>query len=150
MVVLRGEGVKELYVVNADGTGLHFCLQFGKHPIWHPKEDQILCTMSDGIWLLDADGKGRRKIARGLNRGHPSYSPDGSMIATDSFRGRGHLYLIDPQSGKWRKLCNGPIINDYIPVTGSCHLHPVWSRDGKSILFDCNRGGTAQLYQVFV
>ena len=150
MVVLRGEGVKELHVVNADGSDLHFCSQFGKHPSWHPNEDQILCTMSDGIYVVDADGKGKRRIARGLNRGHPSYSPDGSLIATDSFRGVGDVYLIDPRTGEWRKLCSAPIVNQYRPVTGSCHQHPVWSRDGKSIIFDCNRSGTAQIYQVFV
>ena len=100
---------------------------------------------------VDADGKAKRKISD-HGWGHPSYSPDGSLICTDLIagKGRGGVYLIEPRTGKPKKLCNAPTIQEYKAVTGSCHQHPVWSRDGKSIIFDCNQSGTSQIYQVFL
>ena len=146
------ERVKEFCIVNADGSDLHFCTRFSNHPIWHPTEDRILCNMPEGMCLMDANGKGKQKITY-FGKGHPSYSPDGSIICTDwpgSGKGCGYVYLIDPRTGKPSKLCRVPFMEEHKPVSGSCHPHPAWSRDGRSIIFDSNQSGTSQLYQVFI
>ena len=151
LVVLHGQGCHEIHVVNADGSDLHFCSNFGGHPIWHPKENRILSCTGGKLCLVDADGKGKQ-IVSSFGTGHPSYNPDGNLICTDTIggKGKGYVYLVDPKTGKQRKLCNAPTLSKYKPVSGSCHPHPVWSRDGKSIIFECNQSGTAQLYQVFI
>lgn len=144
--------VKDVYVVNADGTGLKRVGEFGNHPLWHPNGRQILTNSpfegrpGNSLVLLDA-GTGARELATTAmaGSGHPSYSPDGQWILVDHVlpaEGHGSLNLIHVPTGQTRHLVQLHV-TDHSHV--GTHLHPVWSRDGRQILYASDATGTAQL-----
>ncbi|MEA3401882.1 MAG: hypothetical protein U9R79_11640 [Armatimonadota bacterium] len=156
MVVLVGydeqgsQLVKEIYIADADGGDLHFVMTFRHHHMWHPNSRQVIGNCEDGLYIVNADGSGRRKITD-LAQGHPSFSPDGSMIVTDCYGGEyaDMLVLIDPETGEIEPLCSVPTVHGRSHEVGT-HPHPCWAPDGRSILYDSDQEGHCQLYQVFV
>jgi hypothetical protein len=83
--------------------------------------------------------------------GHPSYSPDGSMVLTDTYadhRGMQRLLLVDARE-ELRELgrFHSPI-NIRVRHHGEakCDLHPRWDRQGRYVCFDSAHSGTRALY----
>ena len=140
----------EVYTMRADGSDLHYALTMSHHPIWHPNGEQVIFNWTDGLYIVNWDGTGQRKISD-CREGHPSFSPDGSLIATDGFGGdwRDAIILISPETGEARKLCGVPTIHGRSHETGT-HPHPYWAPDGESLIYDSDETGHCQLYQVFV
>ncbi len=144
--------VKDVYVVNADGSGLQRVGEFGNHPIWHPNGREILANSpfdgrpGNSLVLTDVETSAQRlatdKIA---GHGHPSFAPDGWRLVVDHVlggEGRGSLTLVDVEAGSVEHLVQLRVVDH--THTGT-HLHPVWSRDGSQILFASDATGTAQL-----
>ena len=78
--------------------------------------------------------------------GHPSYSPDGKLIVTDTYPDKHRLSSIYIMNGdnislKARVFAPFKYDNDT-----RCDLHPRWSRDGQSICFDAVFEGQRRLY----
>ncbi|MGD9498821.1 MAG: TolB family protein, partial [Armatimonadota bacterium] len=140
----------EVFSMNADGSELTFSCSIAHHPIWHPDGEHILFNAGDGMYLVRWDGTDLRKVSD-CNVGHPSFSRDGSMIVTDGYGAEwgDALWLIDPETGATTKLCTVPTVHGRSHERGT-HPHPVWSPDGRSILYDSDQTGHCQLYQVFV
>lgn len=144
--------VKDVYVVNADGSGLKRVGEFGNHPLWHPNGRQVLTNSSfegrPGTSLVLTDVEtGERCLASAAmsGSGHPSFSPDGSRIVLDHVlrnEGYGSLNLIDVAAGSVEHLVQVRVC-DHTHV--GTHLHPVWSRDGRQVLYASDATGTAQL-----
>lgn len=121
------------------------------HPAWHPDQKSIV---EMAYTLIDSDtGKERRLPNLPAVRGdHPSASPDGKLIVTDttmdkfggdakewgivlpSARGTDHVLLhrFDNSRGaaSWRRS----------------HPHPVFSPDGRRIYFNVSSGQWTQLF----
>lgn len=80
--------------------------------------------------------------------GHPSYSPDGQLVVTDTYPDRARIASI--------KVMDGDNINVIARVFAPfrydndtrCDLHPRWSRDGNYICFDSVFEGHRGLYIV--
>lgn len=78
--------------------------------------------------------------------GHPSYSPDGKLIVTDTYPDRARIASV--------KVMDGDNVNVIARVFAPfkydndtrCDLHPRWSRDGKYICFDSIFEGHRGLY----
>ncbi|MFP4250873.1 MAG: carbohydrate binding domain-containing protein [Armatimonadota bacterium] len=156
MVVLVGSSetgsrlVKEIYIANADGSDLKFVMTFAHHHMWHPNSQQVIANCDDGLFIVNYDGTGKRKISD-LAQGHPSFSPDGSMIATDCFGGEysDMVVLIDPETGEVEPLASCPTVHGRSHEVGT-HPHPSWAPDGKSVIYDSDQEGHVQVYQAFV
>lgn len=147
----RGRAIfVEVYTVNVDGTGLTYSCSIAHHPIWHPDGERILFNAADGMYLVNWDGTGLRKVSD-CNVGHPSVSPDGTTIVTDGYGGTwgDALWLIDVESGETRKLCNVPNVHGRTHERGT-QPHPVWSHDGTRVIYDSDESGRSQLYEVWV
>ena len=88
------------------------------------------------------------------NDGHPSYSPDGSLIVTDSYPNRARIASINIMSGNERKKENTTIVKVFAPFKYDndtrCDLHPRWNHTGDKICFDSIFEGHRGLYVVDV
>ena len=144
--------VKDIYVVNTDGTGLKRVGEFGNHPLWHPNGKEILTNSpfegrpGNSLVLTDVETGGHRLATDKIGGfGHPSFSPDGSRICVDyvlAGEGQGSLNLVDVESGRVEHLVQMRVY-DHSHV--GTHLHPVWRQDGKQIMYASDASGTAQL-----
>ena len=144
--------VKDIYVVNADGTGLKRVGEFGNHPLWHPNGEEILTNSpfedrpGNSLVLIDVETGSLRLATDKIGGfGHPSFSPDGSRIVVDyvlSGEGYGSLNLVEVESGHVEHLVQMRV-HDHSHV--GTHLHPVWRQDGKQIMYASDASGRAQL-----
>lgn len=143
--------VKDLYTVRPDGTGLRYVGPFGNHPIWHPDSHHIL---TNSLWhpgdkrtslvLIDADTGERTLLTTRLSgSGHPSFSPDGRYVAIDRvWSDIGEMFLLDTHRDTVDLLAC-PRVTDHSHA--GTHLHPVWSRDGRNLLYASDASGVSQI-----
>lgn len=80
--------------------------------------------------------------------GHPSYSPDGSFIVTDTYPDRARVASLKIMKREDVKV----VVRVFAPFKYDndtrCDLHPRWSRDSKLICFDSVFEGHRGLYVV--
>ena len=147
--------VKDIYVVNADGTGLKRVGEFGHHPLWHPDCRRILANAEFpgrpklSMVLYDTE-TGERSLATQAiaGMGHPSYSPDGRWIAADYVlpgEGGASLLVVDALTDTAYDVLHMGVLNH--SHTGT-HLHPAWSWDSQELLVASDASGRAQLVVV--
>jgi Tol biopolymer transport system component/serine/threonine protein kinase len=92
------------------------------------------------IWVADANGRNETQITRfgGSLTGTPRWSPDGRTIACDARPdGQPDIYVVDVETRKTVRITSEPT-EDVVPS---------FSRDGKSVYFASNRGGSWQVWK---
>ena len=86
------------------------------------------------------------------NDGHPSYSPDRSLIVTDTYPDRARIAEVKIMDGDERKKENTTIARAFAPFKYDndtrCDLHPRWNHAGDKICFDSIFEGHRGLYVV--
>jgi Tol biopolymer transport system component len=87
------------------------------------------------------------------NDGHPSYSPDGSRVVTDSYPNRSRIadikILKDTDFSTNEAIVVARVFAPFKYNNDTrCDLHPRWSRDGSKICFDSVHEGNRGLYKV--
>lgn len=87
--------------------------------------------------------------------GHPSYSPDGRLIVTDTYPDRARVASIKIMDGKNEKRRDVKVIaRVFAPFKYDndtrCDLHPRWSRAGDKICFDSVFEGHRGLYVISI
>jgi eukaryotic-like serine/threonine-protein kinase len=88
---------------------------------------------------LDNRGKEQGTVADRGSYDNPALSPDGRRVAVAQFDrqdGNSNIWVVDLSRGNSTKVTFNPGRNDF----------PVWSPDGKSIVFASNRSGPMDLY----
>lgn len=121
------------------------------HPSWHPDKKSIVET---AFFLYNSDdGKYVRLPGLPAVRGdHPSASPDGKLIVTDTTMDR-----FGKDANSWGIVLadargnNHVMIHQFLNNAGArswrrSHPHPVFSADGKRIYFNVSSGPWTQLY----
>lgn len=129
-----------LYVVSQSGRGRRLLAVAADQPAWSPGRKRIAFAGAGyggrqaGIWVMNADGTGKRRLTGRAGDGEPTSSPDGRRIA---YRSNGDLWTVAASGGPVRRLFGGAATNE-----GS----PDWSPDGKWIAYQSNRGGESQIW----
>jgi Tol biopolymer transport system component len=128
-------GKKDLWSVNADGTGLKQ-LTDATHtdlsPVVSPDGRYIVfqsCrnATSDrayNIWRIDADGRNPTQLTRGNYDSEPTFSPDGQSVV---------YVTTEEHVPKLRKVPIGG--GQPVPLTQEFAQHPIFSPDGKLLVY---------------
>lgn len=125
------EGVpRRVIVANADGSN-RMDLGPGSDPAWSPDGTKIAFALSPDIWVMNADGSGRRPLTDDPAPTHrvssPTWSPDGTRIAFNVDGTR--IFVVAAGGGIASLLVDPP------PVTVGALA---WSPLGDRIAFGTN------------
>ncbi len=143
-------GDPQVYVSDPNGAELHrltFSPSVNISPVWNPKTGNELAFVSDRsgspqIYIMNADGTNlRRLITSGGNAVNPTWSPNGLFIAFGwdvSETGTYDIYLIEISSGRIVQLTHNAGAND----------RPWWAPDGRHLVFQSNRTGTKEIWEM--
>lgn len=145
-------GKKDLWSINADGTGLRQ-LTDGPHkdhsPVVSPDGRYIVfqsCRNDPNkdptynIWRVDSDGRNPTQLTRGTYDSEPAISPDGESVVYVAREG--HV-------PKLRRVSIGG--GQPVPVTDEFSQHPAFSPDGKMLAYyRMNQKQRDQRHLVFI
>ena len=87
-----------------------------------------------------------------LNKdGHPSYSPNGDLLLTDTYPDKIGYQSLLLYSAKSKLIELGRFRHPMLPVLRyseevRCDLHPRWDRSGKRVCFDSTHEGSRAMY----
>lgn len=129
-----------------DGPGYDY------QPDWSPDGKSVIyVSYQKGameLWLLDlASGKSVELTNGGAVNVEPRWSPDGKRIVfvSTAYNKRFHIFQADVNNNKLENVVRltGETKSDlprYYYSSYDTEISPVWTRDGKEILFVSNRG----------
>jgi Tol biopolymer transport system component len=129
-----------------DGPGYDY------QPDWSPDGRSVVYVSYQNdameLWLLDVgSGKSQQLTSGGAVNVEPRWSPDGKRIVfvSTSYNKRFHIFRADVNDGKLGNVVRltGETKSElprYYYSAFDTEISPVWTRDGKEILFVSNRG----------
>lgn len=91
------------------------------------------------LYRLDLEGGDPRAtpLTTGTNLGHPSWSPNGQMIAFEAeFGGEGEIAVLDLGNGAVKRVTH----------RSGNEAFPAWSPDGRSLAFAADRLGNSDIW----
>lgn len=145
------------YVVNVDGNGQGSPglrrITDGVDAIWSPDGQQIAFTRwrePRGVWVINADGSGERRVFDWIEARWPSWSPDGARILFSRLTGgrreavelcfRGFCFTLPPHT-QWQLGIVDPSDGTFTePPASQYSLAPIWSPDGERIVYADEQG----------
>lgn len=135
------ETPRYLATISADGTAVERLEPLAGRPggigpqAWSPDGTQLVFASQDGIYVMNADGTGVRRVTRYEGDHacfdlHPSWSPDASTIAFAVMCEGGNegLWTVAIDGSARRQLIAGDYESDE-------YRSPVWSPDGTRVAF---------------
>ncbi|HET9112686.1 MAG TPA: Tol-Pal system beta propeller repeat protein TolB [Burkholderiales bacterium] len=139
LVLTRDNSGSQIYVINADGSGLKR-LTFGggidTEPDWSPSGQSLLFTSGRGgspqIYMMPASGgMARRMTFQGNYNVSPAWSPDGKSFAyVQRTDGRFRIAVMDIASGQTQVLTQGGFDES-----------PSFAANGKMIVYAARQNG---------
>jgi TolB protein len=129
-----------------DGPGYDY------QPDWSPDGKSLVYVsyQKDAmeLWLLDlTSGKARQLTEGGAVNVEPRFSPDGKRIVfvSTSYNKRFHVFRADLHDGQLENVVRltgetKSTLPRYYYSAFDTEINPVWTRDGREILFVSNRG----------
>lgn len=136
-----------IWVSDADGNNARRLTDqrdYEFDPAFAPDNQTVIFKQGDDLWTVTLNNPTPERITpenNNLSEAAPAYSPDGKKIV---FMGQGnrdktwHIYTINSDGSGLVRLTKGQ----------SRNLSPVWSPDGRHILFYSDRSGSYELYEM--
>ena len=144
-----------LVTVNVDGTEMYNLSDddMVSHCYW--KDDKTIIAFENkkktgaGYYLMrDKTQKYRQLWPHITSDGHPSYSPDGRLVVTDTYPNRKRMAILKILNEDFNIVVAKVFAPFKYDNDTRCDLHPRWSRDGGKICFDSVYEGHRGLYMV--
>ena len=156
--IVDGKKYDRLLTCDLDGTGLHNLLDedMVSHSYWLDEERIITYanTYADGrqYYILKDKCRERTIAMNGLLKedGHPSLSPNGKFIVTDTypnFRRKQTIYVYDVEHARVSKAAE-IYANPRYSEECRCDLHPRWNHSSSAICFDGAQKKKRQVYVI--
>jgi TolB protein len=129
-----------------DGPGYDY------QPDWSPDGKSVVYVsyQKDAmeLWVLDlASGKSRQLTDGGAVNVEPRWSPDGKKLiwVSTQYNKRFHVFLADFAAGELKNIVRltgetRSSLRRYYYSAFDMEINPVWTRNGKEILFVSNKG----------
>lgn len=143
-----GKGTCRLHLIRDDGTNereLAITLGTG-HQVWMGKTKRVLSTQLPEDWAIvsiDEREPTPKVIARGANFWHCGVSDDAQWAISDTNWPDIGLQLVNIRTGKFRTLCHSKSSSG---APQWSHPHPVFSPDGKKVVFNSDRTGIPHVF----
>lgn len=154
----KRDGNGELYLVNADGTGLRRLTQTPDlrevRPTWHPdgrrlafhslpRDDTSLDNPDLEVLDVVTGARSRLTDTPGAKEVKPAWSPDGRSIAFEG--GEPAVWSAAPNDDIWvLRLSDGR--RTRVTDHPGREWYPAWSPDGRHLAFMSGRDGTFDVY----
>jgi TolB protein len=129
-------------VIDVDGSNLR-TLAEGRQPAWSPEGVKIAFVGGErgpGLYLMDTNGAGVRRLTTHPHDSQPTWSPDGHRLA---FTRDGTIVSMNLDGTGLDRLTAGPAFSELVA------LGPAYSPDGTRIAFAAVREGESE-YEVWV
>jgi Tol biopolymer transport system component len=128
----------EVYLLSRDGQKIKKIFQDANFEDFSPDGKSLLYTSCDkqaSLYLYSLESKAVQKISDTLKITSASWAPTGNWIVVSAMTddGTGDLYLISTRAQGFERLTQTPGVDESFPV---------FSKDGKFLVFISNRYGT--------
>ncbi len=156
------DGVKYDRMITANYDGSDPCLMMDDDMVSHSnwKDDENIVSFANSkqfgnaYHLLKDHTQERKEFGAGIlnSDGHPSYSPDGKYLVTDTYPNFHHkqkIYLCDLQKNTICSIVEIYHNTKYHDDT-RCDLHPRWRPDSREICVDGACEAKRQVYKVSI
>ena len=137
-----GKRVEEIWLVQADGTGLRR-VRPGADPVWSPDGKRLAFgQFSTGriyTWVMDRDGRHARRLGHGLIDAAPTdWSRDGRRLLLTRWTtgNAGEIWSVNVDGSGSRRLTR----------SRADDFDASWSPDGRAILFTSDRAGSKDVW----
>jgi TolB protein len=131
IIFSHGSATGQIYIINSDGTHEHMLSShIGEFARYSPDGKKIAYgDRTDGqIHIMNADGTHNHALTNFGNNDYPDWSPSGTKIGwTSNATGSNQIWMMKPDG-----------THDHAVTTfGNDGFSPVFSPDGKSMLYNC-------------
>lgn len=124
----RKSGKSNVYIVNANGTGLRQITHSGGRSAAYSVGGLVAYTARGYVRVVKPDGSGGRRLAHG---GNPDFSPSGKTVV---YQRRGRLYSIPVRKGAKRRRIARKGKDPVFSPTGKRILYVGPGREGTDVL----------------